>query len=60
MRVCLSMRYNLNRLPFIWYNCWRHWDVCSGLDPVPYLKGQAYTRYLKVRVQMLMSALLLI
>jgi len=31
----------------------------SGLDPVPYLKGQGYTRYLKVRVHMLVSALLL-
>ena len=33
--------------------------MCSDLDPDPYFKGQGHMRHLKVRVHMLVSALLL-
>ena len=33
--------------------------MCSDHDPGPYLKGQGHMRHLKVRVHMLVSALII-
>ena len=71
LSVCLSVRLSVCNISCLGYNLLMHWcitiylgtngvliDVRSDLDRGPYLKGQGHTTYLKVRVHMLMSALM--
>jgi len=49
------MDYHLNLVP----NVVLIETMCSDCDPNPYIKGEGHKRHLKVRVHMLLSALLL-